>query len=99
MIDRGLQRRDAVDPARVQPGAGGEQDLDELDAVEARREAERAVEIAAALDQQIDAGPVDPEGVTERGPEDVRLRNFAQQRASSADLDMHQLWLCLEEAA
>jgi hypothetical protein len=56
-----LKRRYAVDSARVHLGAGGEQDLDELEAVEARRETERAVEVASALDQQINAGPVHPE--------------------------------------
>lgn len=66
VIDRALQRRDAVDPDTVQARAGPEQDLDEVDAVKARREVERPVEIAAALDEQVDAGPIDTELVGER---------------------------------
>ena len=54
-----------MDAARVDPGAGGEQNLDELNAVKARGQVERTVELAAAFDQQVDACPVDPELVAE----------------------------------
>ena len=93
VVDRRLQRRHAMDSPRVHPGAGGEQDLDKLDAVKARGEVERTVEVAAAFDQQIDARAVDAELVTQRGPEHVGLGDLAEQRPAGAHLDMHQLGL------
>ena len=79
-----------MDSSRIHPGASGEQDLDKLDAVEARGEVERTIEVAAAFDQQIDARAVNAELVTQRAPEHVRFRYLAEQRASGPDLGMHQ---------
>ena len=86
-----------MDSLRVDPGAGGEQDLDKVETVEARGEVERTVEVAAAFDQQIDAGAVDAELVTQRAPEHVRFRYLAEQRASGPNLGMHQPGVCVEQ--
>ena len=75
-----------MDPARVRPGTGGEQDLNELETVKAGREAQRPVEIAAAFDQQVHARSVDAERLAEPGTEDIGLGDLTQQRSSSAHL-------------
>ncbi len=80
-----------MDSPGVHPGAGRDQDLDELETVEAGGEVERIIKVAGTFDQQIDAGAVDAELVTQRGSEHVRLRDRAEQRASGPDLGMHQL--------
>ena len=82
-----------MDSPLVHPGAGGKQDLDKLDAVKARGEVERPVELAAPLDQQINARAVNAELVTQRRPEHVGLCDLAEQRAAGAHLDTHQSWI------
>jgi hypothetical protein len=47
MVDRALQRRYAMDSPGAGAGAGGQQDLDKLDAIEARRQVKRPVQVAA----------------------------------------------------
>jgi hypothetical protein len=61
VIDRGFKRCHAMDSPRVDPGASGQQNLDKFETVEARGEVERTIQVAAALDQQIDAGAIDAE--------------------------------------
>ena len=68
-----------------------QEDLDELNAVEACRQVERPVEFTARFDQHIDAFPVDAEHVSERGSNHIRLRDLAKQRPSGAHLDAHQV--------
>lgn len=85
-----------MDPPIVDAGTGGEQDLDELHAIEARRQVERTVEVAPALDQQGHAGPVNAERVRQRCAEHVGLRDRAEQRASSAHFHAHQFGVGVE---
>ena len=80
-----------MDSPRIHPRTRGEQDLDQLEPVEARGEVERTVEVTAALDQQIDARAVEAEVVAQQAPEHVGLRDLAEQRAAGAHLDTHQL--------
>ncbi len=91
VIDRGLKRCHAMDSPRVHPGARGKQNLDKFESVEARGEVERTIQVAAAFDQQIDAGAVDAERMAQRAPERVRFRYVAEERAAGADLDAQQL--------
>ena len=97
VMDRGLERGHAVDPADVHARPGGEQDLDQLDAVEARRQVERAVELAAAFDQEVDAGAIHAERVPERRSEHIRLRDLAEQRPARSDLDVYERGLEVEQ--
>ena len=70
-------------PATVHARAGAEQDLDELDAVEARRAVERPIEVAAPFDEQLDAGSIDAELVAERRSEHVGLGDLAERAITS----------------
>jgi hypothetical protein len=87
-----------MDSTFVDSRAGGKQDLDQLDSVETRREVERAVEVAAAFDDEIDAPTVNTQLVAQRCSKDIRLRNLAQKRPSGPHLDMHQPRLGIEQA-
>ena len=87
-----------MDAPSVHTGARGQQDLDELEAVEARCEVERTVEIAAPLDQQINAASVDAELVPERRTEHVGFCDRAEQRATSLHLNVNQVEVRVKEA-
>ncbi|HWK28102.1 MAG TPA: hypothetical protein VNS09_16170 [Solirubrobacter sp.] len=77
-----VSARDAVDARRIDARAGGQQDLDEL---EARGEVERTVEVAPSVDQHVDAFTIDAERVAEPRPEHVGLSDLAKQRLARAD--------------